>query len=93
MIVDAIIALVSAILSPIFAVLPGFDFSGYFADHVVPFVGGPLLAADSFLPVHEMLGTLAVLAGLILPGVIVYRLANWAYRHIPQLGGFGPGSG
>lgn len=95
MIIDLIIDLLSAILTPIFNLLPTGSVP-FFDDPStgVAEQGGALVSVvNGFLPMQEALTLLKVVVGIILPAVLIYRGANWLYRHIPTLWGFGPGSG
>lgn len=44
---------------------------------------------SSFIP-WTGLGVLVLIGGSILVAVIVFELAQWAYRELPDLWGFGP---
>jgi hypothetical protein len=94
MIVNAIIALVTTLVGAAFSLLPVSsigvleDIAVNFAD-VVKAVGH----WDGFFPVLAMLQVTATVLSILLPGILLYKLLNWLYKHIPQIGGFGPGSG
>lgn len=94
MIVSAIIELVTGLLGLAFDVLPTSTLG--FPELVLDWAeelgtkGGPW---QGFFPIIDMLNVLADIVGIMFPLVLTYKLANWTYKHIPQLGGFGPGSG
>jgi len=94
-IVDWIAGLLHALLSPIFALLPTGSVSGWFPGAIgtAQSLAGKVYFADAFLPLHELASLLAAIVSIAFPAIVTYRLANWIYKHIPQLGGFGPGSG
>jgi len=95
MIVDFIAGLLHAILAPVFALLPSGSLTSWFGitTSLAESFAGKSYVADAFLPMHEIANLVAAAAGIFIPAVLTYRVANWVYRHIPQLGGFGPGSG
>ena len=92
MVVDAIASLISTVLYAALSILPSSTLS-----LPVPNFGGGLNSEiggwNPLVPVVEMTQIIAVIAGIVLPALLAYKAANWAYSHIPQLGGFGPGSG
>jgi hypothetical protein len=94
MIVNAIIALVTTLVGAAFSLLPTSsinvleDIATSFGDNVQG-VGH----WDGFFPVLAMLQVIATVLTILLPGILLYKLLNWLYKHIPQIGGFGPGSG
>lgn len=100
MILDAIISLVHGLLGAAFSLLPTSSlpfFDGFLSAPGDPGIGnaiGDWLGQwEYFVPILFLLSTLATVLSILLPGVLTYKLANWVYKHIPQLGGFGPGSG
>jgi hypothetical protein len=100
MILDAIISLVTGLLGAAFDLLPTSSlpfFDGFLSAPGNPGVGndiGQWLGQwNYFVPIIFMLGTLGTVLNILLPGVLAYKTANWVYKHIPQIGGFGPGSG
>ena len=92
MIPDAIFGILDFILGGMFDLLPtftiNFDTMGFAYDF-----GTKFAAVETFLPVLVTLAILYAIVQYWLPAVIVYKFANWIYKHIPQIGGFGPGSG
>lgn len=98
MILDFVIAIVVTIMRPLFSVLPADSISNWFSGfdavpNVATSLGQHAGSWDSVVPVVPMLSLIDVIAEKVVPAVLVYLLANWLYRHIPQIGGFGPGSG
>lgn len=94
MVVSAIIALVVTLVGGAFSLLPTGSLSilpdiALGAGDASRSVG----SWDGFFPVLDMLQVLATVFSVLLPAILLYKLLNWLYRHIPQLGGFGPGSG
>jgi hypothetical protein len=94
-IVQAVMDLVVTIFSAAFGVLPTASLSGLFVsvDATMTSVGGYLASWNVYLPLAEVLTILSLLLGTWLPAVLVYKLANWAWRHFPDIAGFGPGAG
>lgn len=100
MIVDAIIGVFSTVLSAVFSVLPTFGIvsslglpstgdtssPGYIA-------GGYVGGFDGFIPVVSIVELLYTAFAAMLAFYAIYKIANWVWRHIPELWGFGPGSG
>lgn len=95
MITGWIIGLVVALLRPVFALLPTVDLSSISGSVVSGATTAGQWAGkmNGVFPVTETLNVAAFLATVLEAGIIAYLVANWIYRHIPQLGGFGPGSG
>lgn len=48
---------------------------------------------DKLFPVIDLLSILYWLLATVFPIVSVYVVANWVWRHLPQIAGVGPGSG
>jgi hypothetical protein len=46
--------------------------------------------AGQFLPVSIMAGCAAFVCLVFLPALFVYELAQWGYRELPDIFGFGP---
>lgn len=93
MIIDAVISVIVAMLAPVFSLLPAGSISvlNPAAGWAVT-LGSKLGWADWWIPMTEVIDMLRIMF-LAFAGLAVYKLANWTYRHIPQLWGFGPGSG
>lgn len=95
MITRLVIDLVKTILNAVFNLLPtgtlGFSGSSYnsAADSLGNAVGG----WDGLFPIVFILNLLTNTLGIILPALLTYKVANWIWRHIPTIGGFGPGAG
>jgi hypothetical protein len=56
-------------------------------------LGQPMGTWNFIFPAYEMFVLAHAIAAYFIPAVLIYKLANWVYKHIPQIGGFGPGSG
>jgi hypothetical protein len=56
-------------------------------------MGAKAAALDSFLPVVEVFTIGFWVVGVILPVAAGYTIANWIWRHIPEVWGFGTGAG
>jgi hypothetical protein len=95
MIVDGVIWLVSALLTPIFAALPEGSIASWFpaTENLGSWLADHAYGATAFVPLERIAPVWHGVMVVMIPGVVVYKVANWVYRHIPQLGGFGPGSG
>ena len=98
MVFDWVIAPVLSLLGGLFSALPtgGIGIEGgqgngawtpsYLADQV----SGYLHSASYFFPVHLILTLMYVVVFGLLPAVMIYQIAQWAYRELPDLWGFGP---
>lgn len=63
------------------------------APDMIPFTGslgaiageyvGPF---DVILPISQLVDMVILIVAAWLPGVILFQLAEWAYRHIPMIG-------
>ncbi len=96
MIVGAIIDLVKAMLGLVFDLLPtssipGLDASSYSA--TMYDAGASAAAWNSYVPVVFVMSTTATVFAVLLPAVVIYKVANWTWKHIPSVAGFGPGGG
>lgn len=95
MIVSAIIGLVVTLVGTAFSALPTSSLASVFSGlNTNAYDLGQMLGNyNMLLPASEITSALASILAVLVPGLIAYHLANWTYRHVPQLGGFGPGSG
>lgn len=96
MITKWLIELIKFVISPVFDVLPsgtiGFlNTSDYFG--TTHWLGNSLGGWDGLLPVVSIFQVLATTIAVILPALMLYKVANWIWKHIPDIAGFGPGSG
>ncbi len=96
MIVGAIMSLVKAMLGLVFDLLPtssipGLDAGAYSATMYE--AGSSAAAWNSYVPVVFVMTTTASVFAVLLPAVVIYKVANWTWRHIPSIAGFGPGAG
>jgi uncharacterized membrane protein len=92
---DAIVSLVRALLAPVFSVLPTFSLASYFptTQNLVDEAAQMAALGNGFAPIYEMAYISSVVLNLVLPATVGYLVANWVYRHIPEVAGFGPGAG
>jgi len=58
------------------------------ADEIAGFLGD----ARFFLPSHLVLVILGTVFGFMIPALFVYLIAQWGYRELPTIAGFGPSS-
>jgi hypothetical protein len=95
MLVQAVLDLITGLLSAIFSVLPTASLAGLLAGVTVEMhdAGAAIAGWNAFLPLAELASILALLVGTWLPAILTYKMANWAWRHIPEVWGFGPGAG
>lgn len=96
MIVDAIVDAIVTIISAAISLLPTSTLISDITDGVLAGVGNVAKRSTvwaQFTPLSEMLEILERWLQVVFPAIIGYRLFNWVYKHIPQISGFGPGSG
>lgn len=95
MIIDAIFAGISAVLSLVFAALPSFSLASTFAPvaGIGSTVGRYMAIGNGFMPLDTLATILHDTYLVLLPALLIYKVANWIWRHIPELWGFGPGAG
>ena len=95
MITSALLTLLHVVLDPVFGLLPTLDLTPL--STVVTGAGETMGAYagrfDAIFPVHELFTIAAFLLSAVMPAVLAYVLGNWVWRHIPDIGGFGPGAG
>jgi hypothetical protein len=86
---------VTGLLSAIFALLPSASLSALFVtvDSTATSIGQAVAPWNTYLPLSEVVGMIALLLATWLPALLGYKVANWVWRHFPQIGGFGPGAG
>jgi hypothetical protein len=94
-IIDWLITPILALVNVVLGVLPtdstfssytsSFNASG-FETAVTPY----LQQAAFFLPVHELALFAYIQLAFILPAMLIYELAQWGYRELPTIMGFGP---
>lgn len=90
-----LLSVVKTVLGSIFGLIPAVVLP-FFTDPATgtaETVGGNGVWFNSFLPVTEALAATAFVVRFVLPVMGIYTLANWAWRHFPELWGFGPGAG
>lgn len=95
MIVDLLFNVVDVILGAVFALLPSFSLSTVLdpVTSVGVTVGRYLAIINGILPAEEIGVLMHDVYVILLPAMLVYKVANWVWRHIPELWGFGPGAG
>jgi hypothetical protein len=93
MIVDFIWSGVYTILNAVFSALPTVSVTFTSVYSQIYDVAKMLSPWDVFFPLSEIASILVIIVGTMLPAFLVYKTANWIWRHIPDLGGFGPGAG
>ena len=95
MIIDAVFTAVSAVLSLIFAALPEFSLASFLApaEAIGNTIGNYMAIGNGFLPLDTVVTILYDTYLVLLPALVIYKAANWVWRHIPELWGFGPGAG
>ena len=95
MILDAIFTVVGAVLNAVFSALPSFSL----APSLTPVtaagqsMGHYMAIVNAMLPLNTLVTVAHDTYSVLLPALVVYKIANWVWRHIPDLWGFGPGSG
>lgn len=95
MIFTWLLSVVSAVLGAIFGLLPVVELP-FFSDPATGTaeqVGGNGVWLNNYVPVVEGLQLASITLRFILPALAIYTAANWAWRHFPELWGFGPGAG
>ena len=95
MIFRVLIEAVATLLSAVFGVFPDMPVP-YFSEvdtSTARGIGQGMGAVDPFVPVKEMVLIGLFVFGGVYPMLGLWAVANWIYRHIPQVLGTGPGSG
>jgi hypothetical protein len=95
MVVDALFGVVNAVLTAVFAALPTIDVQSFLSPvlSVGTTAGRYVGIVNGILPASEIVTMLHGVYVVLLPALVVYKIANWVWRHIPDLWGFGPGAG
>lgn len=103
MIIDVLWIAVSAILTPLFNALPTFSLISTIglpstgvaggSTSIGTEIGNYLASMNALMPIHEIIDMVRLCMAAILAFFVTYKVANWIWRHIPDLWGFGPGSG
>lgn len=96
MIVSGLIEALTTLVGGMFALLPTstigvLDPATYSSTWSV--IGGYMGRFDHIFHTVWILRTTGTVLGVMLPGVLTYKLANWVYKHLPTFAGFGTGSG
>jgi len=98
MIINLVLDLVSAVVSAVDALLPSFTMPSWLTSgtlipsDVSNYIGEGLHIISPFFP-SAVLAEIFVGILTMLPFVAAYTVAQWVYRHIPTIAGFGPGAG
>jgi hypothetical protein len=95
MITQAVLDLLVSLLSAVFAILPVASLASLLTGVTTAMTAAGAACAgwNAFLPLAELCSILALLLGTWLPAILTYKTANWAWRHFPDIAGFGPGAG
>lgn len=98
MITQTILGLVKSILTPIFSVLPTGSpikstLDGWQVGSALSSAGAKAAPFNAIFPLVELAVLMKIVLGIILPVLVGYIIINWVWRHIPDIAGFGPGSG
>jgi hypothetical protein len=95
MLVDLIASSVVPLLHAIFAALPTVDLAALLGSvHDACYGAGQALAPlNHWLPLGELLTLAVLVTGVWMPATAVYVIANWVWRHVPTIMGFGTGAG
>jgi hypothetical protein len=89
MLLDWVIGPFLGVVNLIMGSLPTADLSWLPGTSTGASTGGWLAEAEYFLPLQPMLVIVLVLIGIVLPAFVVFELAQWAYRELPEIMGFG----
>ena len=97
MIVDALFSAVHLVLSPIFALLPTFSIATTLGldvnDNWFNHIGSVLGSWERVFPISFLVSMIKNAYVVLLSCFVTYKVANWIWRHIPSVGGFGTGAG
>jgi len=103
MIVDTIVGLITTVLTAIFGSLPSWSpvtalgLPSDVGTHDCCTLGGAagkyVGSFDTLLPIHETISFLQIALVALLTAYATYKVASWIWKHIPEIGGFGPGAG
>lgn len=97
MITDALLSIVSTVVSFIDGLIPSFALPGFFAsgslvpDSVVNFLAAAFHMVAPFFPSSLVL-SLLVAGAALWPAFMGYLVFTWVIRHTPTVAGFGLGS-
>lgn len=96
MIVNLLITAIVALVGGAFSLLPestiGYlDTSRY--SGITATIGDAISRWDSITHSVLMVEVAGIVLGIMLPGILLYKVLNWIWKHIPNFGGFGPGAG
>ncbi len=95
MIVDPIVTVFTAVAQMLFSVLPLANLDALLTalGSTAHDLGMRAAPWNSFLPFDEWADALGLLLGVWLAALLIYKLANWVYRHFPSIAGFSLGHG
>ena len=97
MITNVLIAIVTGALGAFNSLFPSVTLPSWFTSDaigstVANYVGGLLGAIGGWFPVDTTLNILFAIVTL-LPFIAAYIVAEWVWRHVPIIAGFGTGAG
>ena len=97
MITDALITVVNTVVGAFNALFPSLTLPTWFTSDtigstVANYIGGMLGAVHSWFPVTAVLTVLSAVVTM-LPLIAAYLVAEWVWRHVPTIAGFGTGNG
>lgn len=94
--IDRMISVVTGLLGAMFDMLPTSNITvldpsawGSTLGEVGAWLGG----WQTVVPIKSILTITSGILVVTIPAVLAYRVANWFYKHIPQVFGTGPGAG
>lgn len=96
MIIDLLVSAVMAVVGPLFDALPVNSIGILDPDQytgIADQLGRWIAKWDGIIPVVFMVESAALAIAITLPATLVYKVLNWVWKHIPNIAGFGPGSG
>lgn len=98
MIFDWVLGPILTFLTGLFSLLPtgglglasGFGYGGWSPGHLAGEVAPFMQQMQYFFPMQLILLLFQIAVTVLLPALMVYELAQWGYRELPDLFGFGP---
>lgn len=97
MIINFILTALTTIIGAAFDLLPtdslGIDTFGMGFASWGELIGKFMGYWDIYVNIGFIFTLVAIVVNVLMPAILTYKVLNWTYKHIPQLWGFGPGSG
>ncbi len=95
MIFDAILAPILTLLEGLFNLLPTWSLLDSLGISMAGIgdMGATLAMIEPIFPAQAALLMVTVTYAVLLSVFTVYKIANWGYRHCPEILGCGPGGG